>query len=201
MTKKTKKKKVGIRELQRRDTERRKKLYLEHLEKYGIPAAAAVFVERSMNTVRSWRQDDPVFAEMEVDAMEIANGALEMEMRRRAIEGDEEMVVQSGEVVYMRNPETGELITDELGDPIPVVKKIRSDRLLETLAKANMPEKYRENVKVNHAMSGGVLLVGMSGEATEEGKARGMTLLEELEAQQAPYRAPMTIDVDAEELK
>jgi hypothetical protein len=47
--------------------------------------------------------------------------------------------------------------------------------------------------KVLKHRPGGVLLVGMAGEPTAAGKAKGLTLLQEIEEQQAPYRSKTVI--------
>ena len=112
-------------------------------------------------------RDDPDFVQAFEDARLEASDLLEAEARRRAVDGVEDLVVQGGRVVYQTGPD-GRVLLDELGQPVPVVKRLYSDRLLETLLKANAPEKFRENLKVDHAVTGGVLLLSAKAPATEE---------------------------------
>lgn len=117
------------------------------------------------------KRDDPDFAEAFNEALAISNDALEAEARRRAVEGVEELVIQSGSPVYHLDAK-GNILCDELGEPIPIKKKVYSDKLLETMLKANMPEKYRENVKVDHAVTGGVLLLAGKAPSQDEWEKR-----------------------------
>src|SRR5690606_2791096 len=120
---------------------------------------------------------------------------LELEAVRRATEGDADYVVQGGRVVYMKDPETDQYATDPLtGEKVPVVRRNRSDRLLERLLEAKRPEQYRQNVKVDHQVQGGVLLVGQVGEASQRGKQLGLTYEEEPERNQAKYRTKDVIE-------
>lgn len=140
-------------------------VFLDVFSKTGNQTEALRLSGMKRTELLARKRDDPEFAEAFADAQAVANDALEAEARRRAVEGVDDLVVQSGYVVYMTD-ESGKVLLDEIGQPIPVKKKVYSDKLLETLLKANMPEKYRENVKVDHAVTGGVLL--LAGKAPSE---------------------------------
>lgn len=73
------------------------------------------------------------------ESLELFADDLEVEMHRRAVEGVDEPVFYKGEVV-------GEVTK-------------YSDTLAITLAKATRPEKFRDNVKVDAEVRGGVLVV------------------------------------------
>lgn len=98
-------------------------------------------------------------------ALEIGNDYLEQEAQRRAVEGYEEPVVHKGIQAFVRDPETGELELDQNGRPIPLTIRRYSDRLLEVLLKARRPEKFRENMKIEAEISGGVLAIPQSAQA------------------------------------
>lgn len=175
--------------LDEKKIEVKKRIFLQEFRKHGLKGKAAEAAGWKTSTLNYHLDNDPEFVEAMEEAYEASCDALEAEARRRAVQGDKDLVVQSGKVIYMQDPETGEYIRDPLtGDPIPVVKTVRSDRLMETLLKAKRPEQFRENVKVDHAVTGGVLLVGAPGLASPEGRAKGLTWEEEAAQQQAKYR-------------
>lgn len=104
-------------------TEERKRAFLEHLATYGIAVEAARAASPgcpsgAMATFKDARRRDPEFAAAWEEAAEQARGVIEAEIRRRAIEGWEEP-----------------------GRNGPVRKY--SDRLLELMARARLPE-YRD---------------------------------------------------------
>jgi hypothetical protein len=98
-------------------------------------------------------------------ALQIGNDYLEQEAQRRAVEGYEEPVVHKGIQAFVRDAETGELELDANGRPIPLTIRRYSDRLLEVLLKARRPEKFRENMKIEAEISGGVLAIPQSDQA------------------------------------
>jgi hypothetical protein len=96
-------------------------------------------------------------------AKEEAIEAMELEARRRAVDGVFEPVVYQGQFTYQqaRNP-AGELLFDpETGKPVlsdvPLAVRKHSDVLLMFLLKAARPDTYRENAKVE--ISGSVEMV------------------------------------------
>ena len=98
-------------------------------------------------------------------ALEIGNDYLEKEAQRRAVEGYEEPVVHKGIQAFVRDAQTGELELDENGKPIPLTIRRYSDRMLEILLKARRPEKFRENMKIEAHVTGGVLAIPQSDQA------------------------------------
>jgi len=61
--------------------------------------------------------------------------AAEAELRRRAVEGSEELIISMGKAVR-----------DKRGKPMK--KRVYSDNLLVAYLKAHRPEEYRENINV-----------------------------------------------------
>lgn len=96
---------------------------------------------------------DPAYAQRFEEAKREAAELLEAEARRRAVEGIEEPVIYQGELCpeVATDPETGERRLT--GKPLTVRKY--SDTLLIFLLKGAMPDKYRENAKVEHSGANG----------------------------------------------
>jgi hypothetical protein len=107
--------------------------------------------------------------------LERAADRLEAEAWRRAVDGNDDVMTHQGKVIYhiypTGHPRGGELITDFLGDPMPVVIRRYSDRLLELLLKAARPEKFRENVDIVSTFKGGVQIMGIVDQQSEDAKA------------------------------
>lgn len=149
------------------------KTFLDVYAKTGNMTESCRLSGLSRADVLARKRDDKPFAEAFEDARLEAVDELEAEARRRAVEGVEDLVIHSGRPVYHCDAK-GRYLTDELGTPIPVIKRQYSDKLLETLLKANAPEKFRENMKVDHAVAGGVLLIPADRAPTEEEWERRM---------------------------
>jgi hypothetical protein len=93
----------------------------------------------SGQTVRNYMKKHPEFAERVAEVKAELVEKLEAEAYRRGVTGVQKPVVSMGDVV-----------THET---------MYSDKLLDTLLKANCPEKYRENMRIEHAGQTGVLLL------------------------------------------
>jgi hypothetical protein len=106
------------------------------------------------NSAYLWRRDDEDFRAKWDAARATAGELLECEAYRRAVDGVDKPVYQGGELVG-------------------VVREY-SDTLLTTLLKANLPDKFRENTRVEHA--GGIDLSGAS-DAELEAKLRKFGVL------------------------
>lgn len=83
------------------------------------------------NTAYLWRRDDEDFRNRWEEAKAFAGDLLECEAYRRAVDGVEKPVYQGGKLVG-------------------VVMEY-SDTLLSTLLRATLPDKYRDNSRVEHA--------------------------------------------------
>lgn len=94
----------------------------------------------SRTTIYEWRDADENFAKQWDAALELGISGLEDEAVRRAFHG----VLKP---VYQKARRCGSI-------------REYSDTLLVFLLKAHRPKKFRENVKIDGTLSGGVLVVG-----------------------------------------
>lgn len=139
---------VGLRGRQRR-------LFLEAYARSGVVADGLRASGLSRSTYYRWRQEDADFDEACEDALEDAVDAAEAELRRRAVEGEEEVVLIRGEPVFKRDPDEEDgFARDELGDRIPLTVNRKSDRLLEVYMRAHR-RNYRDRTDVNVNAGGG----------------------------------------------
>lgn len=116
-----------------RTTRRRdwKPAFLEALEQTGMVTEACKVAGVGRRTVYDHRQRDEEFALAWADVEEITTERMEREAQRRAVEGTDKPVFQQGvEVGRIRE---------------------YSDTLLIFMLKARRPDRYRENVKVEHS--------------------------------------------------
>lgn len=112
----------------RKFTNRARKRFLLVLSEQANVSAACRAVGISNRCAYDHKNDDPEFAKMWADAVEVAVDKLEQEAWHRATHGVEKPIVHKGEVVgIVREP---------------------SDRLTELLLKAHRPEKYRDRVEL-----------------------------------------------------
>ena len=113
---------------------------LMFLAKFGLAMRACSYAGVSFETVRKFRKENLAFQEAWDQALEIFREGLESEALRRALDGWDEPVYQKGELVGTIHR--------------------HSEKMMEMLLKANIPEKYRENIKLDANIStGGVLIV------------------------------------------
>lgn len=101
--------------------------FLADLRVYGNVSHAAIAADIGRTTAYAWRERYVTFARAWDDALEEACDLMELEARRRAIEGTDEPV-------------------HYLGEQVDTVKKY-SDTLLIFLLKGHRPEKYAERRK------------------------------------------------------
>ena len=111
------------------------------------------------STFYEWRDHDEAFKAQLPDAVEDAHDTLEYAAHERAVRGVESFVVSMGRVVYEDIP-----VLDEQGKPKlnknqdtimrrgkAIKERKYSDQLLITLLKANMPEKYKDQTRMEHS--------------------------------------------------
>lgn len=103
------------------------------------------------------------FTQKWADAKAASVDALEQEARRRAIEGVERHKFHNGKPI-MRTV----VLPDGEKTSVPYVEREYSDRMLEVLLKANMPEKYKDRSSVDH--SGTVTLEQLVAQSLEKPK-------------------------------
>ena len=107
--------------------------FLAELEETGIVKAAARAAGIKAATAYAKRTKDPKFAALWDDALELSTQVLELEARRRAVEGVDQPVYSQG-------------------IQVDVIKKY-SDQLLMFLLKGRRPEVYRDRKDVKHSGS------------------------------------------------
>jgi hypothetical protein len=123
-----------------------KQTFLDHLERFGAPHNAARAVGTNIRRISSERKKDEEFDEACAESMEMFRESVEMELRRRAVDGVEEGVY------YM-------------GERIDTVRKY-SDSLMTLLVKKLNPE-YGDKLKVDTTITGGVLLTAAPAQSPE----------------------------------
>lgn len=129
---------------QRMTAEERKQVQRKFLDAFGRTAnitAACMQAGISRQTVYVWQEHYTEFGLEFQEANKRANDVLFGEAWRRATQGDESYVVSAGKLVY--GP-----------DGKPLMERKRSDRLLELLLKARMPE-FRDKQQVEVSGPGG----------------------------------------------
>jgi hypothetical protein len=108
--------------------------------------------EISRETFYGWQSEDQKFAELFRVAEQSANDVIRAEIHRRGVEGYEKPIVSMGRVV--KGP-----------DGEPLIERVYSDKLLELLAKARMPE-YRDKGQLE--VTGGIKITTEWGNAALE---------------------------------
>lgn len=115
-------------------TQKKKEKFLALFRQTGVVSYAAQGVANRA-TVYKWLKEDPEFEKQFDDAKEEAAELMELEARRRAVQGVDKPVYQKGECVgYIRE---------------------YSDTLLMFMLKGAKPEKYADRVKQEHSGADG----------------------------------------------
>jgi hypothetical protein len=115
---------------------RRKKRYLLKLQETGNKSQARRWADvASDETIKRWQQEDRVFARDCQQALDDAAAAIDAEIRRRGMEGVDELLVTPKGVVLGK-------------DGNPVKQKKYSDSLLLAHAKAHLPHLYGDKHRV-----------------------------------------------------
>lgn len=110
--------------------------FIAALRKRGIVKDACVAAKVDRSTAYRHRESDTDFAALWQDALDDAMDDVEAEIHRRGVEGWEE-------------PVFGSLGGAAGSGQIGTIRRY-SDGLLQTLAKANRPSKFRDNVSHEH---------------------------------------------------
>ena len=138
-----------------------------------------------------WRKEDPDFGRACSEAYEAVVDVAEAEVRRRGVDGWQEPVMVKGAPVFRRCPITGDLLLDELGEPVPLTVNRRSDRLLEVYVKANRAG-YRDRRETTVKVEGGI--------EVRRVLDLGSVPTEQLEALGALLALPPPVDAEFEEV-
>jgi hypothetical protein len=127
---------------------RRKRAFLAAFRISGNVSTAADAAEVHRSSHYEWMQTDPDYAVAFDHAQGEAADRLEQEARRRAIEGVRRPVLHQGAQVKIIDPETNQETL--------LWEHAYSDTLLIFLLKGARPEKFRDNVKLEQQVSGGL---------------------------------------------
>lgn len=115
--------------------------FIEALGRTANVTAACMQAGIHRSTVYIWQEHYPEFGMEFQEANKRANDVLFGEAWRRATQGDESYVVSAGKLVY--GP-----------DGKPLMERKRSDRMLELLLKARMPEfRDKQQVEVSGSLT------------------------------------------------
>lgn len=134
--------------------EAKKKKFLEAFAKTGIVAPALKTAKiGGRSTLSRWLLDDEDFRTLYKEAAEEAADIIELELRTRAIQGIDELVMYRGEPVWRRNAD-GQVQLDDDFNPIPLTVSRKSDRLLEAHIKAHNA-RYRDKTDITLMGEGG----------------------------------------------
>lgn len=132
--------------------------FLKALGEHGVVKYACKSAGISRQTYKNWRDTDAAFREQLAEAREEANDTLEHAAYEQAVVGIFEPLVSMGQPVYEQIPildENGESVLDAKGRPKTkrgkmLTRRAMAPSLLQTLLKANMPEKYKDRVVQEH---------------------------------------------------
>jgi transposase-like protein len=152
---------------------RRKRLFLDVYARTGNISAAARESGICRRTHYNWLTDDEEYQAAFEETHEAAIDLLEMEARRRAVEGIDEPVIYQGELMGAWVDEKGNTVAKDSPGAriIPLTVKRYSDTLLIFLLKAAKPDKYRERREIVGAGGGPLLVVtGPTDRSKENGK-------------------------------
>lgn len=118
------------------------KIYFAYLSTKGVKRHSALLAGIEPDKVKSLIKKDETLAALEEAALETYRERIDLELHRRAIDGIKKPVYFKGHIVGY--------------------EVVRSDRLLEFIAKANNPKKYGNHVQVDANVRAGVLVVQQS---------------------------------------
>ena len=121
--------------------------FIKAMENTANVRAACLQAGIDSSTVYYWQEHDETFGFRFKQANTQANWLLFAEAWSRAMTGETRYVVSRGDLVYKKVPDGKGGFKDE-----PVTYREKSDRLLELLLKARLPE-FREKTQVEHSGS------------------------------------------------
>lgn len=122
--------------------------FFTSLANKGTRAQACRDANITATNVEKHLKEDPDFAYIYRLCEEHGLDKLEAEAMRRATEGVIEQQFYQGKAIWQTDPETGELLKDERGKPIPAGNRKYSDAILMWLLKVKRYEKGGRKVQV-----------------------------------------------------
>ena len=143
------------RKLTRKFRHPKKRAFLVAFAKVGVIGKAAEIarIHRSMH--HHWMKTDPDYPDLFHQAEEEAIEILEMEAKRRAVEGINDPIIYQGAISGSWVDKEGRQVAkDTPGSTlIPLTVKRYSDNLLMFILKAANPQKYRDNVHIDGSIT------------------------------------------------
>jgi hypothetical protein len=130
---------TGWEELRTLIPDPKKRAFLAAFSIHGNRSRAGKEASVGLALVNRWIHEDAAFGKAYDLAREASNDALEMEARRRAVEGWEEPIYGK----LARGPKG-----EDRGMGIIGYKRVFSDTMLAMMLNGNLPNKYRRNVSV-----------------------------------------------------
>lgn len=135
--------------------------FLKAYGECGVVKFACKAAGISRQTYKNWRDTDESFQAQLPDTKDDANDTLEYAAFEQAVIGIYEPLVSMGQPVYEQIPMldgNGDPILDSKGRPKMkrgklLTRRVLAPSLLQTLLKANMPEKYKDKQQVEHSGS------------------------------------------------
>lgn len=121
-------------------------------------ASAARIAGVNAPTVYGWKKSCEKFQSALEEVRPIYGDTIREVIHQRAFEGYEKPVIYKGQLIWRRDPLTGDLELDDDFMPIPLTERVVSDRMLERLAGANLPEYAQtsgSSAKVNVGLNAG----------------------------------------------
>jgi hypothetical protein len=142
------------------NTGRLKKAFLAAFADTGNITASAKLAGIARATHYDWMGSDEKYAKAFAAATEEAADLLELEARRRAVDGVDEPVIHQGQLMGTWVNDKGERVTETTpgAKHIPLTIKKYSDTMLIFLIKGARPQKYRERFEHTGAEGGPILL-------------------------------------------
>ena len=123
--------------------------FLAAFKEFGHDGAAVATAGISFAELNEWKNDEHFIAQYE-EAYELFSGTLVREAIVRARDGWYEPIIHKGEVQYLRDPDTGQVVLDDDLKPMPATILKKSEGLLKLALKANI-EQYNPQSKVEMA--------------------------------------------------
>lgn len=115
------------------------KLYFSYLSLKGVKRYAAIMADIEPTRIQSLIGKNDELGEMQAAALEMFKERLKLELLHRAVEGERKAVYFKGVVV---------------GHEL-----VKSDKLLEVMLKANIPEEFKNSMQLDGNITAGVLVV------------------------------------------
>lgn len=129
--------------------QQQKAAFLAAYKEFGHDGAAVATTGITFAELNEWKNDEHFNVQYE-EAFELFSGTLVREAIVRARDGWEEPLVHHGEVQYLKDPETGQVVLDDELKPIPATIRKKSEGLLKLALKANI-DQYNPQSKVEMA--------------------------------------------------